>query len=467
MNNSFLKRFLLLIIICLFQTKTLFSINVSKNMNKEINNINHSSNILKIKIDDSSSALFFKRNTDILDITILLKGYGGLFETKFLEKNNLNKSMPLSDYLLSLILMGSKSDITPEDFRLKLNEYRIEFDISSNSDDIYINIRSLKENMNKALEIILPSIFDTNFSQENIEIAKNSIVSNIKNILQSNSSLAKIFFQKKFFANSPYEPFLPSVETAEIINIDILKQYYNELINNKKEITLFVVGDFKDHQEILNNNLKNFLKKLSGLNKPKDEQFTKDQFKLNFSGAKEYSNDSKDNAQNIIYFVHPSIPISHKDSLMLNMALDYLGGRGLESLLMKKLREEKGYTYGVSASLSNIDYANFILGYMATNSSNDKELIIDEIKNIISKFVQDGISEETLMNLKVKSKNNTSFGFKDNKSILSSLIFLEKNKLDIKYFDEFYNNIDKITKVEIDNFIKNFFDINKINFYIY
>ncbi len=388
MNNSFLKKFLLLIIICLFQTKTLFSINVSKNMNKEINNINHSSNILKIKIDDSSSALFFKRNTDILDITILLKGYGGLFETKFLEKNNLNKSMPLSDYLLSLILMGSKSDITPEDFRLKLNEYRIEFDISSNSDDIYINISSLKENMNKALEIILPSIFDTNFSQENIEIAKNSIISNIKNILQSNSSLAKFFFQKKFFANSPYEPFLPSVESAEIINIDILKQYYNELITNKKEITLFVVGDFKDHQEILNNNLKNFLKKLSGLNKPKDEQFTKDQFKLNFSGAKEYSNDSKDNAQNIIYFVHPSIPISHKDSLMLNMSLDYLGGRGLESLLMKKLREEKGYTYGVYASLSNIDYANFILGYMATNSSNDKELIIDEIKNIISKFVQ-------------------------------------------------------------------------------
>jgi predicted Zn-dependent peptidase len=104
---------------------------------------------------------------------------------------------------------------------------------------------------------------------------------------------------------------------------------------------------------------------------------------------------------------------------------------------------------------------------MATNSSNNKEEIIEDIIYVIKNFSLNGITEEKLISLKRKAKNNISSFFKNNESVLSSMIFLEQNSLNEKYFDELYDQIDSISLDSINSFAKEFFDLDKIRFFVY
>ena len=58
----------------------------------------------------------------------------------------------------------------------------------------------------------------------------------------------------------------------------------------------------------------------------------------------------EDALQSSVYMIHGSIPRNHHDYIKLRILITALGGY-FGSRLMQNIREEKGYTYGISSML--------------------------------------------------------------------------------------------------------------------
>ena len=180
-----------------------------------------------------------------------------------------------------------------------------------------------------------------------------------------------------------------------------------------------------------------------------------------------YIEEGKKNPQSIINFAHNGLPASDENYTKLSLLMDHLGGKGLESLLIKKIREEKGLTYGIHFSPVLGKHLQFLSGSMATDSKNDKEEIIREIKDIIKNLSANGMNQAILDDLKNKMKNKIDFYFKNSESIVGAMIFLQNNNLSPKYYDLLTSKIDEVDLVSINQFAKEFFDTEKMTFAVY
>ena len=221
----------------------------------------YSEKIKRFKLSDFASGIFFQRDTKIVDFAIILSEMGDIFEKNFLKENNIENGSLISDHLIGLIEMGSENYQSPEDFREKINEYGIQFSLNQTQDDLVLRIRCLKEYLPEAFSLVFNAFLRPNFSSDNLKIVKNYINSEMKAFYQNNEALAKTYFIKNLFKDSIYEEYFPKKEN-NLIDSEILRKYHSEILNKPKKIKIIAVGDFKENQEMFDENFKDFLNKV-------------------------------------------------------------------------------------------------------------------------------------------------------------------------------------------------------------
>ena len=296
-------------------------------------------------INKHISYKFSQRDVDIVDIIFVLEGAGSLSEKKFLLNNDLPQGTQMANYVFSLIGMGSKEDSTPEEFREKLNKRRIKFDIYQNKNDIHVSIKCLKKDLECALPVIFNAIKDPNLSSDvinNIKIASNIVEKQINSFEQSNDAKASYYFFKHLFAGMKYEPSYPNKTSSNYFNESNAHEYMQQVVLSPERVKILMVGDFKDDFKATKTSFESISKIFTFKDSEKTD-FINEQNILfeNLKKDKVLIEEGKNNEQSIIHFAHKSLKISDKDYLKLNLLMDHLGGRGLESLLMKEIREKK------------------------------------------------------------------------------------------------------------------------------
>ena len=152
-----------------------------------ISKISHASNyvdnIKKFQVNNSDF-LLFKKNTKIVDFSIIIRDVGFAYE----KINGLNL------FVKHLIEMGSQS-YQYRDFKNILDEHSINFSVHSDFDNIYLRVRVLKQDLNQALSLVSKALFDTNFSEENFNLAKVNSLSDTKNLYDDFQKLSyRIFY---------------------------------------------------------------------------------------------------------------------------------------------------------------------------------------------------------------------------------------------------------------------------------
>ena len=138
---------------------------------------------------------------------------------------------------------------------------------------------------------------------------------------------------------------------------------------------------------------------------------------------------------------------NHSDFHKLWNVIVFLGGY-FGSRLMMNIREDKGYTYGIKASLiSLLDES-----YMIIKTSVKKgyhELICDEINKEIHRLQHEYVSDEELLNFKQfftgEVLNMISMPFS---TVYQYYNILSKN-LQFTYYTDRFNSIINLTKEDI------------------
>jgi predicted Zn-dependent peptidase len=415
-----------------------------------ISKISHASNyvdnIKKFQVNNSDF-LLFKKNTKIVDFSIIIRDVGFAYE----KINGLNL------FVKHLIEMGSQS-YQYRDFKNILDEHSINFSVHSDFDNIYLRVRVLKQDLNQALSLVSKALFDTNFSEENFNLAKVNSLSDTKNLYDDFQKLSYRIFLNEVFHGTLYEDIVPKVVDIERINLDQVKNFItHDVLNANYQFTC--VGDLDEgyisklFSEYFLFKKSNSLKKIPhniNIRNNKKEKFIK------LHG---------DKSQSIIYFSYPSYKLFDDRYWKMKLLVDYLGGDKLTSVLMKKLREEMNVAYTARMDFINFNLAHVISGNVLTSSKEIKTIIL-QIKDIFKQISYNGIDNDELEFLKNRFYSKSDMLFINNESILNVLQFLIINGLPTDYLLKMKMNIENLSIDEINKFIKKFINYNELSFLV-
>lgn len=142
-----------------------------------------------------------------------------------------------------------------------------------------------------------------------------------------------------------------------------------------------------------------------------------------------------------------SIAREHADNLKFRVLVTLFGGY-FGSRLMSNIREDKGYTYGISAALFN--YPSTGLLVVSSETTNESvEPLIREVYNEMSRLQQEPVSPEELELVRNYMIGEMSRSFESPFSLADAWIFTHTANLGDDYFNQSLRAIQQVTPREL------------------
>jgi len=161
------------------------------------------------------------------------------------------------------------------------------------------------------------------------------------------------------------------------------------------------------------------------------------------NGSKELYIEMDDVVQSAIRMGCITITREHPDFPMLEIAVTILGGY-FGSRLMRNIREDKGYTYGIGARVIPLKAGSFLS--IATEVAVDiTSSAVEEIKKELKKLRTEPISTEELALVKNHLRGNILRGFDGPFAQAERFRELSDIQLDFSYYKNVIQTIDKAT----------------------
>jgi predicted Zn-dependent peptidase len=341
-------------------------------------------------------------------------------------------------YFTTKSLSLGTSGLTAKLIEEKIALYGAFLDLSTGYDRCTLTLYCLSKHLRYLLPLLKEMIMDSVFPGDEIENIKNISLQHYKVNLNKTSFLASAAFRKLLFGeNHPYGRIINEEAVLHSDRGDILKFYAEKFGSENIDIVLSGNGD-EDFYALIN------------------EAFGKCTWGKTYS-AKEISNENikenkiliekKDSVQSSIRMGFPLFTISHPDYFKVSFLIELFGGY-FGSRLMKNIREEKGYTYGIGASVHTLKNSGYVLISTDVNKENTENTIMEIYKE--ASFLKEKlVDEEELNTLKnyllgsFVSSISTPFGLADK---FKTIYF---NDLDYSFYDRYISSTKEITSKEI------------------
>lgn len=169
--------------------------------------------------------------------------------------------------------------------------------------------------------------------------------------------------------------------------------------------------------------------------------------------------------QSLVSFTGPAMAQSDPD-FYTAVVLNYtFGGGGFDSRLMKKLRVEKGLTYGVYTSVSGGERLQTWTGGGQTKNESAGEFIA-EIKAQMETMVADGMTEQELSDAKAYLTGSYPLGFDSNSKIAGNMMGVRLDDLPVDFFDKRNAMIEAVTLEDVNRVAKEYLKPENFTFVV-
>lgn len=310
------------------------------------------------------------------------------------------------------------------------DDYGAHLEITPGNDFITLTVYALTKNVREVVAVLLELITEANFPEQELVQGKSIFLQNLKVSEEKTSYVAGKLFRKEIFGDHPYGRELDAA-AVEAIDRKVLQHYQQQQLVNFRAI---VAGNVSD---ALVKELARVLEQL-----PTNEMGEKE-MTHSVPDATTYYQPKEGSVQSTIRYGKRTINRQHKDFFDLIFLTHVLGGY-FGSRLMKNIREEKGLTYGIHASVQSLKRdAFFVIG--ADVNRENRELTIQEIQNEMSKLATEPVPANELEAARnhfigsLQSEVTNAFAHGDKfKTILL-------NNLPSDYYQQMINRIDALT----------------------
>ncbi|MCX2742102.1 M16 family metallopeptidase [Pontibacter anaerobius] len=295
-----------------------------------------------------------------------------------------------SDLAAKMLLEGSLNH-TAKQIADKVGYYGASFENNHGYDRTEFTLYCLAKYTSELLTLVLDVLQNPAFPEEEFNLLKQRTVQSLKVQRQKNSYLATHNFTQQVYGSSHPYTFGFDEGVLEAITKEDVATYYSERFVTQ-ELEVFACGAIDD---MLQQQLQHEVEKLllqptttSGTIPVKEVAAT-DKYKL-VSIA--------DSLQSSIRMGKRFPKIDHADYQKLLVLNEVLGGY-FGSRLMRNIREDKGYTYGVYSVISpkekdSVFYVGTDVNYAVTENT------ISEVKKEVKQLQQEQIPEDELETVK-------------------------------------------------------------------
>lgn len=272
-------------------------------------------------------------------------------------------------------------------FAEELESRAIHISASTGKETFVIEIGSLKEEFDNALKYFEMLLKDPNLSEEVVAKVKTTTLGSLArkendfDYIAANE-LKALLFEGSILAN----PSAGTVESVESIKLNDVKKFLSKTLVSSKLIV--VVGGDIDIKSI----------------KDRVVKIIDSMPKGTLSEVKNYSASAaakekvlkKETQQAYIYFGSPyNISVDSDDNYKAKAATFILGSGGFGSRLMEEIRVKKGLAYSAYARVDVTKSSSYFNGYLQTKIESLEDAKAT-VKEVIAKFVKDGVTKEEL-----------------------------------------------------------------------
>ena len=345
----------------------------------------------------------------------------------YLNKSNLNILNVLSFKLLT----SGNNSISATKIKEEFDYLGAYVDIQVYTEVAEISIYVLKQNLIKSIDVLFKNLQTVSFPRDEFDIALNEKKSSFQINSKKISSIARKEYQQRIFWNTPLAKTTALEDFKQISVDDIRRTFQKDILESLFQVSL--VGSVKRIE----------LNHILGTIEPWQRNKS-----MSFHGCEKNEKGefffAKDDAlQSAIRIGNLCMNKRHPDYIefsILNTFLgDYFGSR-----LMKNIREDKGYTYGIGSMVQHLRNVSYFT--IATQvAKKHRESTMMEIKKEIDILQNDRISEKELT-LVGNYLTGQSLKAADGSFAQMSLFLNAKaNGLEMSFYNDYLQSLNSIS----------------------
>lgn len=313
----------------------------------------------------------------------------------------------------------------------------------------YITIPS--KDFDLAMELHADMLMNPMIPRNEMEKERKVVLEEINK--DSNSPQKKMYesIDSMLYTSHPYKRrVIGRSDVIETITRDKVLEFYNEHYFPSNMVTL-VVGDVDTNyalnkiKEAFNGNNKKTIKN----SYPKEQQLTEQKKQVEYI----------DTQSGYMLIGFRGTSITDKDSYAMDV-LSTILGEGRSSVLNQTLKEKKRLAFSVGAG--NMTYKDDGIFYISSNFEPDKcKLVQDTIFEEIKRIQDKGVSEEQLNLAKNLIERTTYYSRESVSNISNEIGYTMALTGDIKFYDNYLDNIKNVSADDIKKVANKYLGINK------
>lgn len=307
-----------------------------------------------------------------------------------------------------------------------------------------LTLYCLSKHLKELLPLVQEILTEPTFPQEELQLLKNRTAQNISIEKQKTSYLATVALTRNIYGSK--HPYLSGMDESELAAID--QESINSFFRSNYtfgEAEIILAGDFEEH------NRQDIIDIFGQL---PDQAPGEPQPWPHVAALQQDFIDMPDKLQSSIRIGRHWPLMRDPDFARLSLVNKILGGY-FGSRLMKNIREEKGYTYGIFSAISPKEKDS--LFYIGTDVNYEKaEETISEVLREIRLLQNELVSEEELETVKAytvgKFINDTATIFDQSEKYKT----IVSHGLEADYYSHYLQDIQNLTAAEIPALVEKY-----------
>lgn len=357
----------------------------------------------------------------------------------------------------SKLLNEGTKELGSTKFAEQLDENAITINASSGFETFVIELSSLKEQSNKAVNLLGSLLKSPNYTQDSLDKIKTLQTGSLKRKENDFDYIASKELNALLFKETALQnPSAGTIESISKIKLNDIQAFLKKslVLNN---LIVVAGGDFS-------------LSELEKLIKPILDNLEigieSEAIKIDFTSKKDEKTLIKDSEQAYIYF-GSSFNVESKDeeNYKAKVASFILGGSGFGSRLMEEIRVKRGLAYSAYGSISINKAYSYFNGYLQTKNESSDEAK-DLVKSLVLEFTKDGATQEELDAAKNFLTGSEPLRNETLAQRLNRAFTLYYRDLSQDYSKIELEKIQDLKLEDLNNYIKSHQEINNLTFSI-
>jgi len=315
----------------------------------------------------------------------------------------------------------------------------------------YIDIQ--KDGYIQAIKMLSDMVTNPLFPEKEIIPERKVVIEEIQRHKDNPHAQLYEKFMSTIYKQAAYKNSVIGTEDviANIPREEIVKYFKEHYIPSRMVIAVVGDIDIKETKKVISETLGQNQNTNPNLIEP-------DIIEKDDTGTEVTSTDKLAHTYMLAGFLGPDM--SSKDVYVADVALNILGA-GKSSRLNKVLKEEKQLVYSISSSFMTLNGTG--TSYIsAIFDQNNYEQVKDTLIQELDKFTNEGPTREELQKIKINMKSDWLFDLQTFNEQASLLGFWKLfNHLEI--FENYLENIEKVTIEDVKNFMKKYYSKEKLS----